>query len=350
MRVLEKLKEMRADSWLFFATIIVLVIAPIIASNSSASRHHAYIFTLARLFGTASFAWIAYTAGNGATMGIAVLLALVFNPVFPVHFAREAWAFLDVFGAIFILWFARDRIAGAFSRVKHAKRQRFARSYIVKIPPELREVASLRKRAIGISIAIILATMFHVRVMDIVASKIYHNGQRHTEYTRYYNPETGIILEDRGEKMVPVVVYNPKRNYILLLKYKKGKGLYWAIFSDIKGLRKELGGISDHPYEVFPVDVRVRQPSIIHERNIILETMKSDYGAILTIIWGAIGVTLILTIYKWSRVVMKRGTIASVLTAVLYMIVPIVGWFIASVYIAVKTGRVLREAKETMSA
>ncbi|MCR5872261.1 hypothetical protein LRS08_18670 [Sphingomonas sp. J315] len=59
-------------------------------------------YQLLRLVTAVAGAWIAYSAWQADRIGWAIaigIVALLFNPVVPVHFERETWAILNVIAA-----------------------------------------------------------------------------------------------------------------------------------------------------------------------------------------------------------------------------------------------------------
>ena len=45
-------------------------------------------------------------------MWIFVAIAIMFNPIFPVHFHRQTWSFIDVISAIILLVYFTHRVLG----------------------------------------------------------------------------------------------------------------------------------------------------------------------------------------------------------------------------------------------
>ena len=63
-------------------------------------------FTLLRLvvFGTTAYlTWLAYRSEKQAWIWIFCFLALVFNPVIPLHLGRDLWIAIDLLVAVFLL-------------------------------------------------------------------------------------------------------------------------------------------------------------------------------------------------------------------------------------------------------
>jgi hypothetical protein len=66
-----------------------------------------YTFLRIVVCGTAAFgAFAAYTTDRGAWVVVLGLLALLFNPIFPIYLDREAWAFIDIITAAALVFSA----------------------------------------------------------------------------------------------------------------------------------------------------------------------------------------------------------------------------------------------------
>ena len=64
-------------------------------------------YTLLRIVVTIAFAWEAVALSRVNRAGLAVLfgfVALLFNPVIPVHLSRGVWAPIDVVAALLLAW------------------------------------------------------------------------------------------------------------------------------------------------------------------------------------------------------------------------------------------------------
>jgi len=60
-------------------------------------------------------AYVSYKAGNQPWTWIMAVMALIFNPIFKIHFSRETWAIIDLISAgIFglAIYFIREKSNG----------------------------------------------------------------------------------------------------------------------------------------------------------------------------------------------------------------------------------------------
>ena len=63
-------------------------------------------YTLIRLVATGMFLWaaaVSLKSNKQIIPWVFVLLALLFNPVLKVHFAKEVWAWIDIISALFLV-------------------------------------------------------------------------------------------------------------------------------------------------------------------------------------------------------------------------------------------------------
>ena len=64
-------------------------------------------YTLLRITATGVFVWVAIAAINQNEKiipWIFIVLAILFNPIIKIHFAKEIWAVIDFGAAAFLLW------------------------------------------------------------------------------------------------------------------------------------------------------------------------------------------------------------------------------------------------------
>lgn len=83
------------------ATMLLLGLAPL---------PYGY-YQLLRLVATIAFGWAAYVSHhrrNEALSWVCGIVALLFNPIMPVHLSRELWMVIDAAGGGFLL-FARNK-------------------------------------------------------------------------------------------------------------------------------------------------------------------------------------------------------------------------------------------------
>ena len=66
-------------------------------------------YQLLRLVVCAASLWLAINLGSETRMALAIafgFLALLYNPIFPIHFGRSAWSFINVLTAPPFAWAA----------------------------------------------------------------------------------------------------------------------------------------------------------------------------------------------------------------------------------------------------
>lgn len=85
--------------------VAVIYIAAVLLFAGVAPLPYGF-YTLLRIVGTIVFAWAAFTAFERKSPSLPWafgLVALVFNPLIPIHLPKEVWAFLDVGAGVLLL-------------------------------------------------------------------------------------------------------------------------------------------------------------------------------------------------------------------------------------------------------
>jgi len=84
---------------------IFLIAAPFIDTRDVP---HGF-FTFIRIITFTVMLWMAAQNIRSSFSGIALILAVVFNPFIPIHFNRKVWAWIDILAAITIAFYFRKR-------------------------------------------------------------------------------------------------------------------------------------------------------------------------------------------------------------------------------------------------
>lgn len=106
------MKDKELPIWLVILPTIMLILAPIVEWPYGYYQILRLIVSLAA--GMVSL--ITYAEKQKIWLGIFAMIVLLFNPLIPIHFEREIWAFIDVITAgIFVVYYLH--IKGVFPNI-----------------------------------------------------------------------------------------------------------------------------------------------------------------------------------------------------------------------------------------